>query len=117
MKTIQIKRIYEEASSDDGYRILVDRLWPRGISKERAKLNDWEKEVAPSAELRKWFGHQPERFEEFKKLYKKELKEKTEELQRIQHLAQKQKITLLYSAKDTQMNQAVVLQEVLEKSV
>ncbi len=113
MKTIVIKRIYEDASDEDGYRILVDRLWPRGITKLRAKLDEWSKEVAPSTELRKWFGHKPERFEEFSKLYKDELKNKTEELNRIRTIAETQNLTLLYAAKDLKINHAVVLQEVL----
>jgi len=117
MKPISIKRIYEEPAPGDGYRILVDRLWPRGISKERAELDEWDKDIAPSTELRKWFNHQPERFDEFKKSYKEELKEKTEELDRIRAIAQNRKVTLLYGAHDSEMNQAIVLQEVLEKSV
>ncbi len=116
MNKIEIKRIYEDASPDDGYRILVDRLWPRGISKIRAKLDEWDKNVAPSTELRKWFDHKPERFDEFSELYKDELKEKTEELNRIRTIAQKQKITLLYGARDPKVNHAIVLQTVLSQS-
>ncbi|HLV23507.1 MAG TPA: DUF488 domain-containing protein [Moheibacter sp.] len=116
MKTIQIKRIYEEASPDDGYRILVDRLWPRGISKIRAKLDEWNKEIAPSTEIRKWFDHQPERFDEFSELYKEELNDKKEELKRIQTIAEKQKITLLYGARDPKINHVIILLEVLTKS-
>jgi len=116
MKTIQIKRIYEDASNDDGYRILVDRLWPRGISKVRAKLDEWNKEIAPSTEIRKWFNHQPERFDEFSDLYKEELNDKKEELNRIKTIAEKQKITLLYAVHDPKINHAVVLLEVLKNS-
>lgn len=114
MKAIQIKRIYEDASPQDGYRILVDRLWPRGMSKIRAKLDEWDKEVAPSAGLRSWFGHKPERFSEFSELYRDELKEKTAELNRIRKISEKQKITLLYGARDPKINHAVILLQILE---
>jgi len=117
MKPIVIKRIYEEPAPGDGYRMLVDRLWPRGIKKETARLDEWNKNIAPSTELRKWFGHEPERFKEFKKLYKEEVKEKTEELNRIRTIAQKRRVTLLYGAYNPEMNQAIVLQEVLKESV
>lgn len=112
---IQVKRIYEEPEQHDGYRILVDRLWPRGMTKERAHLNEWNKEVAPSDELRKWFGHKMENFEEFTRMYKAELKDKGEELQRIRELAEKQNVTLLYAARNTEENHARVLLSVLEK--
>lgn len=112
---IQIKRIYEEAGVQDGYRILVDRLWPRGITKERAHLNEWNKEIAPSNELRKWFGHKMENFAEFTRMYKAELQDKTEELQRIRELAENQNVTLLYAAHNTGQNHALVLLDVLEK--
>ena len=117
MKNIQIKRIYEDASPDDGYRILVDRLWPRGISKVRAKLDEWNKEIAPSTEIRKWFEHKTERFQEFSDLYKEELSDKKDELNRIKTIAEKQKITLLYAARDPKINQAIILLEVLKKSI
>lgn len=112
---IQIKRIYDEPEEQDGYRILVDRLWPRGMTKERAHLDEWNKEVAPSDELRKWFGHKMENFEEFSRKYKAELKDKGEELQRIRELAEDKMVTLLYAARDTEVNHARVLLEVLEK--
>lgn len=110
-----IKRIYEKPDKDDGYRVLVDRLWPRGISKENVKIDEWIKDIAPSTELRQWFGHEPERYDEFRKRYKEELKSHTDELKRLKSISKKQKLTLLYSAKDTQFNQAVVLMEVLSK--
>lgn len=113
MNSILIKRIYEDASEDDGYRILVDRLWPRGISKQRAKLDEWEKIIAPSTELRKWFGHKAERFEEFAKLYKEELRLQNEELERLRKIAEKERVTLLYAAKDTQINHAIILRNIL----
>lgn len=110
-----IKRIYEGPSEKDGKRILVDRLWPRGISKQNAQLDYWLKEVAPSQELRKWFGHKEERFSEFKKRYLAELKDNnSEDLQTLKTLVKSgASITLLYGAKDEAMNQAVVLREFL----
>ncbi len=110
---IQIKRIYEDPDKDDGYRLLVDRVWPRGVSKEEAHLDVHSPDIAPSTELRKWFGHEPPKFAEFKKRYVKELKDQSEELVRIRSLAKKQRVTLLYGAKDEEHNQAVVLREVL----
>lgn len=114
MNPILIKRIYEDASEGDGYRILVDRIWPRGISKQRANLDEWVKVVAPSSPLRKWFDHKEERFDEFAKRYKEELMLQTEELNRLKKMAKDKQITLLYSAKNTQFNQAVVLRSVLQ---
>ena len=113
MKTIQIKRVYEDKSKDDGYRVFVDRLWPRGVSKEEAHFDEWMKELAPSTELRKWFDHKPERFEEFSKRYKKELAEKKELLDKLKELAKKRKVTLLFAAKDTEINNAVVIKDIL----
>lgn len=110
---IQIKRIYDAAAKDDGYRLLVDRVWPRGVSKAEAHLDDHSTDIAPSTELRKWFGHEPPKFAEFKKRYLKELKDRTEELDRIRSLSKKQRVTLLYGAKDQEHNQALVLREVL----
>lgn len=117
MTPILIKRIYEEAAKNDGYRILVDRLWPRGISKERAKLDEWIKTIAPSTELRKWFDHKEERFEEFTKRYNDELLLQNQELNRIREIANEKQVTLLYSAKNTQLNQAIVLKNLLMKKL
>ena len=117
MKAIKIKRIYEDADSGDGYRILIDRLWPRGVSKEKAKLNEWNKELAPSTELRKWFDHTPERFEEFKKRYLEELKSQEKELTRLHTRTKMKDVTLLYAAKAEDINNAVVLRELLIKKV
>lgn len=114
MKPIIIKRIYEEPSTTDGYRLLIDRIWPRGISKEKAKLNEWNKEIAPSTELRKWFDHKEERFDAFASKYKKELSENDLELHRIKKITQELQLCLLYGAKNEKFNQAVVLKEVLE---
>lgn len=107
---IKIKRIYEHAAKSDGYRILVDRLWPRGLKKEEAKIDFWLKEIAPSTELRKWFNHEPEKWNEFKKRYHKELAVKQDAVQFILDKQRKQTVTLLYGAKDEQHNHAVVLQ-------
>jgi uncharacterized protein YeaO (DUF488 family) len=113
MKGIKLKRIYEDASNDDGYRVLVDRLWPRGVSKEEAKLDEWDKEIAPSTELRKWFDHKEERFDEFAHRYREELKDKKETLDKLREKAKHNMLCLLYAAKDPEINQAVVLRDVL----
>ena len=115
MKTINIKRVYEDKSKDDGYRVFVDRLWPRGVSKEAAHFDEWMKELAPSTELRKWFDHKPERFEEFSKRYKEELQEHKEGLDNLRKKAKSEKITLLFAAKNVEMNNAVIIKEVLEE--
>ncbi|MDT8410144.1 MAG: DUF488 domain-containing protein [Wenzhouxiangellaceae bacterium] len=114
-ESIQIKRIYDEPSSDDGLRVLVDGIWPRGISKEDARLDDWCKTVAPSSELRKWFDHDPERWDEFVRRYRKELRESSEPLQQLTEMAQDETLTLLFGARDRRYNQARVLKEVLEQ--
>jgi hypothetical protein len=110
---IKIKRAYAPAEETDGYRILVDRLWPRGISKEKAKINLWLKSVAPSSDLRKWFGHVPERFPEFTKRYKAELAESgaLDDLRKV--LSEHPDATLLFAAHDEEHNNAVVLKELL----
>ena len=114
---IKLKRVYEDWEEDDGYRILVDRLWPRGVSKEKARVDLWLKEIAPSTELRKWFGHDVQKWEEFQKKYKKELETKKGLLDQIKQLEQEHSvITLLYAARDTEHNAAVVLRSVLEKN-
>lgn len=109
---LKIKRAYEDSSEDDGVRVLVDRVWPRGVSKEEAHIDWWAKEVAPSTELRKWFGHEPERYPEFKRRYKSELKG-NDALPRLKELVKEGDVTLVYGAKDEEHNQATVLQEVL----
>jgi uncharacterized protein YeaO (DUF488 family) len=113
---IRIKRIYEQPAEEDGFRILVDRLWPRGIKKETAKIDLWLKEVAPSGELRKWFSHDPEKWEEFRKKYAAELDAKQPLLKEIRQMEkEKGTVTLLYSARDVEHNNAVALKAVLEK--
>jgi uncharacterized protein YeaO (DUF488 family) len=113
-KSLQTKRIYEDPSGDDGYRVLVDRIWPRGVSKENAKLDDWMKEIAPSTELRKWFGHDPDKFNEFKERYQDELDEKEDLLEQLVEKSSEENVTLLYGAKDEEHNQAVVLKDILK---
>ena len=110
----QIKRVYEPAKSSDGIRVLVDRLWPRGVKKTTAHLDYWMKDVAPSPRLRLWFGHRPERFAEFGKRYKKELSGNPE-LAELRKLGRGALVTLLYGARDPQVNHALVLQSVLRK--
>jgi len=110
---IKIKRAYEKAEASDGRRVLVDRLWPRGISKENLKLDAWEKDLAPSTALRQWFGHQPERWTEFKKRYTAELRAHRKELAALKKSAKR--LTLIYGAKDEVHNQAVVLKEILDR--
>lgn len=111
---IQIKRVYDQPAKKDGYRILVDRLWPRGITKEAAAVKDWVKDLAPSPELRKWFGHDPGLWPEFQKRYKAELK-KNEAVEAFKEKYRETKVlTLVYAAKDEEHNQAVVLQKYLE---
>lgn len=111
---INIKRIYESPSAKDGLRILIDRLWPRGVTKERAHIDFWYKEITPSNGLRKWFGHKTERFSEFAKVYQEELTHQTELLEKIKEFSKKQPVTLLYAAKDPKINHAIVLKEVLD---
>lgn len=110
---IRIKRVYLPAEVDDGYRVLVDRLWPRGIKKETARIDLWAKTLAPSSELRKWFDHIPERFEEFSKRYVAELKANPEATVILDSLRAHDQVTLLYGAKDEQHNNAVVLLHLL----
>jgi uncharacterized protein YeaO (DUF488 family) len=114
MAVVQIKRVYEPASQQDGYRILVDRLWPRGISKDELQIGVWLKEVAPSNHLRKWFDHDPAKFAEFSRKYRAELQVNPAMHQLRDLVAQHDVVTLLYGAHDTEHNQAVVLQEVLK---
>jgi uncharacterized protein YeaO (DUF488 family) len=112
---IQIKRVYDKSESADGYRILVDRIWPRGVSKEKAKVDLWLRNIAPTDKLRKWFGHKVERWPEFEKKYKSELKKNSALADLKKIVKAKKKVTLLYGAKDTEHNQAVVLRDILRK--
>jgi uncharacterized protein YeaO (DUF488 family) len=111
MSEVKIKRVYEAPDGDDGIRILVDRLWPRGLTKERAYVDLWLKDIAPSTELRKWFGHDPAKWEEFKELYHRELEANAEQVSLLKDQLKKGTVTLLYAAKDVEHNEAIVLQE------
>lgn len=112
---IKLKRIYEDWSKEDGFRVLVDRLWPRGMSKTRARLDLWLKDMGPSTELRKWFNHDPNKWEEFKRKYIIELKDNSS-VEILKGIIKKEKIvTLLYAAKDVEHNEAIVIKEFLGK--
>ena len=110
---IRLKRAYEPAGPEDGQRILVDRLWPRGVSKDKARLDLWVKDIAPSAALRTWFGHDPRRWDEFRRRYRAELREHAADMSELRRLARKGTITLVYSAADEIHNDAVVLRKLL----
>lgn len=113
--SLAIRRVYEPASPNDGYRILVDRLWPRGLSRERAAVDLWLKTVAPSTGLRRWFGHEPGKWHEFRQRYFAELASLDQEVERIRALAQVRRVTLVYGARDTEHNDAVALRDYLER--
>lgn len=114
---VSIRRAYEKPSTDDGFRVLVDRIWPRGKSRDELSLDEWAKELAPSTELRKWFGHDPERWEIFRQRYHDELgaPQARERMRALVEAARERPITLVYSARDEQHNQAIVLREILTR--
>jgi uncharacterized protein YeaO (DUF488 family) len=114
---VRLKRAYEPASAEDGYRVLVDRLWPRGVSKKQAKLDEWDQELAPSSQLREWFGHEPDRFPEFRRRYIDELRANRPSLRQLRRRARTGTLTLVYSAHDSEHNDAVVLAEVLRRGL
>jgi uncharacterized protein YeaO (DUF488 family) len=114
---VRLKRAYEPAVPEDGYRVLIDRLWPRGLTRERAQLDAWERELPPSTELRQWFGHDPRRFEEFRRRYVEELRNQRPRLAKLRRRARDGTLTLVYSARDAQHNDAVVLAEVLRRGL
>jgi uncharacterized protein YeaO (DUF488 family) len=114
---VRLKRAYAPAAEADGYRVLIDRLWPRGVSRERAQLDAVEHELAPSTELRRWFGHEPARFEEFRRRYIEELRVQRPRLAHLRRLARAGTLTLVYSAHDEEHNDAVVLAEVLRRGL
>jgi uncharacterized protein YeaO (DUF488 family) len=117
MGRIRLKRAYDPSSPDDGVRVLVDRLWPRGLKRDTAHIDLWLKEIAPSAELRRWFGHDPDRWAEFQERYRAELEQNRENLATLEALRESRKpVTLLFAAKDVERNNAVVLKEFLEES-
>jgi len=112
---IKIKRVYEAPAKEDGIRILVDRLWPRGLTKEKASVDLWLKEIAPSTELRKWFGHDPDKWTAFKKRYHQELKENKEQVSLLKNQMKKGLVTLVYGAKDEEHNEALILKELFSR--
>ena len=112
---VRLKRAYDQPDEEDGYRVLIDRLWPRGVSRERARLDEWAKELAPSAELRRWFGHDPARFAEFRTRYEKELEGQEAKLEELRRRARQGTLTLVYAARDAEHNDAVVLADVLRR--
>ncbi len=114
-RVVEIKRVHEPATAGDGVRVLVDRLWPRGVSKEAAGLDEWFKDLAPSPQLRKWFNHDPERWNEFQRRYRSELDKRTARVDVLAALGDTKKLTLLYAAKDEAFNNAVVLCDYLIK--
>jgi uncharacterized protein YeaO (DUF488 family) len=114
---VRLKRVYDPAASSDGYRVLIDRLWPRGVSRKRAQLDEWDRELSPSTELRQWFGHEPSRFEEFRQRYTAELRHQRPRIAELRRRAREGTLTLVYSAHDVEHNDAVVLAEVLRRGL
>ncbi len=114
---VRMKRVYEPSAPEDGKRIFIDRLWPRGIKKEEAKIDEWIKEIAPSTELRKWFSHDPTKWPEFRRRYKRELGERSDLVKWLIEEAKKGTITLVFAAKDTEHANAAVLKEVMDQSM
>lgn len=114
---IRLKRVYDRVETTDGWRVLIDRLWPRGVSREKANLDAWETDLAPSHDLRKWFGHQPSRFEEFRSRYIEELQDQRSCLSALRRRAREGTVTLVYAAHDTDHNDAVVLARVLRRGL
>lgn len=112
---LRVKRAYEPTATSDGLRILVDRLWPRGMSKSRADIDEWIKEVAPSIELRQWFAHDPKKWPEFQRRYKRELRRRSDLVDRLARLARRRRVTLVFGARDEKHNDAVVLAEVIRR--
>jgi uncharacterized protein YeaO (DUF488 family) len=114
---VHVKRAYDPPESSDGYRVLIDRLWPRGVSRERAALDEWDRELAPSTELRQWFAHEPSRFEEFRRRYIEELSHQRTRVANLRRRAREGTVTLVYAAHDKEHNDAVVLAEVLRRGL
>lgn len=110
---VRIKRIYDPPEQGDGYRVLIDHIWPRGVSRERAKLDEWARELAPSDELRKWFDHDPVRFEQFRSRYRRELDGQADKLEQLRTRASKGPLTIVYAARDQEHNNAVVVSELV----
>lgn len=114
---VRVKRAYEPVSPGDGYRVLIDRLWPRGVSRQRARLDEWDKDLSPSTELREWFRHDPGRFEEFRRRYLEELQARRPRIAELRRHARVGTLTLVHSARDTEHNDAVVLAEVVRRGL
>jgi uncharacterized protein YeaO (DUF488 family) len=110
---VSYKRVYEPATPDDGYRVLIDRMWPRGVSHERAALDEWARDLAPSDDLRRWYGHVPERFDEFRRRYRAELAEHESELRALRERARRGPLTIVFAARDCEHSNAAVLTELL----
>jgi uncharacterized protein YeaO (DUF488 family) len=113
--SIRLKRVYDKPAKADGRRVLVDRIWPRGLTKQEARIDEWLKEIAPSTKLRKWFRHDPARWNEFKKRYAAELDDRREQVERLARESHKRTVTLLFGAKDIEHNNAVALKECIER--
>jgi uncharacterized protein YeaO (DUF488 family) len=114
---IKLKRVYEQAEPSDGFRVLADRLWPRGISKEEAHIDEWLRDIAPSTELRKWFGHDPQKWPEFQRRYRDELKSNTQSLEKLLADTAGNDITLVYASREEKHNNVTVLKEVLQELI
>jgi uncharacterized protein YeaO (DUF488 family) len=114
---VRAKRVYDPPSNADGYRVLIDGIWPRGISRERAAVDHWARELAPSAPLRKWYGHKPDRFEEFNRRYRAELGDQRDRLRELRHRARSGVITLVFAARDAEHSNAAVLGDVLRRGL
>lgn len=117
MMDVRVKRAYEPVAPGDGYRVLIDRLWPRGVSRQRARLDEWDKDLSPSTELREWFRHDPARFEEFRRRYLEELQARRPRIAELRRHAREGTLTLVHSARDTEHNDAVVLAEVVRRGL
>jgi len=113
--SIRLKRVYDKPAKSDGHRVLIDRLWPRGVKKNQARIDQWLKDIAPSTSLRKWFKHDPRKWKEFKKKYAAELEDRHEQVEKLVREARKRTVTLLFSAKDIEHNNAVALKEYIEQ--
>jgi uncharacterized protein YeaO (DUF488 family) len=114
---VRLKRVYDSAAPSDGYRVLIDRLWPRGVSRKRAQLDEWDRQLSPSTELRRWFAHEPSRFEEFRRRYTAELRSQRPRIAELRRRAREGTLTLVYSAHDVEHNDAVVLADVLRRGL
>jgi uncharacterized protein YeaO (DUF488 family) len=113
--SVRTKRVYERPSTDDGYRVLIDRLWPRGVSKEKARVDEWARDLAPSDELRRWFGHRPERFAEFARRYTDELRDQADAISELRRRGRRGTVTIVYGARDSEHSNAAVLAPIVRR--